>query len=166
MTVAAAFDCVRHLPSFHRAAPAMAQIIRAVRDDADANIVPGPVTLFHTTVVPAVSIERYIVRLIKYSHCSPSVLIAMFILLDRFARSTQLTSRTVHRAMAAAFIVAVYAHDDQMFKYSFYATVCGLRDSAEVHELVLAFLCKVGLGVGISSEEYSQVEAALLRESA
>eukprot|EP01062_Namystynia_karyoxenos_P009674 TRINITY_DN1341_c0_g1_i1.p1 TRINITY_DN1341_c0_g1~~TRINITY_DN1341_c0_g1_i1.p1 ORF type:complete len:190 (+),score=61.45 TRINITY_DN1341_c0_g1_i1:68-571(+) len=163
-STSASWDSVRHLRSFHKAAPAIANTITAVSRAADDSATSGR-GVFHVAKVPSVSVARYLVRLIKYSDCSPSVWVTMFILLDRFARKVPLTPQTTHRAMAAAFVMAVFVVDDGFMKFSFYARVCGLRDAAEVQELVCAFFSECSFEVDLAPEEFADVEAALLRSS-
>eukprot|EP01062_Namystynia_karyoxenos_P064529 TRINITY_DN574_c0_g1_i1.p2 TRINITY_DN574_c0_g1~~TRINITY_DN574_c0_g1_i1.p2 ORF type:complete len:167 (+),score=43.62 TRINITY_DN574_c0_g1_i1:94-594(+) len=166
MPASAGWDAVCHLKSYHRAAPAIAETIAAVRDDADKTGTRPAASIFRSVAVPSVSIAHYLMRLIKHSGCAPSVLVTMFILLDRFARRADLSSRCVHRAIAAAFIVAVLRGDDGFRSYGFYARVCGLQGASEVHEMVCAFLSACDFEIDISARAYARTEQALLHAAA
>eukprot|EP01062_Namystynia_karyoxenos_P064533 TRINITY_DN574_c0_g2_i1.p3 TRINITY_DN574_c0_g2~~TRINITY_DN574_c0_g2_i1.p3 ORF type:complete len:195 (+),score=61.80 TRINITY_DN574_c0_g2_i1:79-585(+) len=168
MSVATSADwnAVRHLKSYHRAAPVIAKTIASVRDDADGTGTRPAASIFRAAATPPVSIARYLMRLIKYSGCEPSVLVTMFILLDRFARRADLNSRCVHRVMAAAFVAAVLLGDDGFRSYGFYARVCGLQGASEVQELVCAFLSGCDFELDISARDYARTEQALFHAAA
>eukprot|EP01062_Namystynia_karyoxenos_P061810 TRINITY_DN5443_c0_g2_i4.p1 TRINITY_DN5443_c0_g2~~TRINITY_DN5443_c0_g2_i4.p1 ORF type:complete len:189 (+),score=61.88 TRINITY_DN5443_c0_g2_i4:74-568(+) len=153
---------VAHLPTYHRAAPAIASIIEEVRADADlaaSQAAPAHNPFQSTRTVQA---HKYLARLIKYSDASPSVLPVMFILIDRWAKSFLLTSQCLHRVLAAAFIAATYAADDCFLHFSDYQTICCIS-SAELRVLVTEFLGAIRFDVGVSAAEYGRVEFLLCR---
>jgi len=74
-----------------------------------------PVTIFHGSKAPNLSVTHYMERILKYSHCSPSCFVIAQIYMDRFfqKKGGYLTSFNAHRLLITSVMVAVKFLDDK-----------------------------------------------------
>ena len=71
--------------------------------------------VFSACQIPAMSLQRYLERIFKYAHCSPSVFVVAYAYIDRLMLSHpefRLTSLNVHRLLITSVMVATKFLDD------------------------------------------------------
>lgn len=75
-----------------------------------------PVTVFHGTEAPSLSVFHYMERIFKYSNCSPSCFVMAYIYIERFLLGTGscLTSLNVHRLLISSVMIAAKFNDDKL----------------------------------------------------
>ncbi len=86
-------------------------------------------TLFHSAVVPGISITNYVHRLKQYSFCSDSCYMLAFIYIDRLLQKNPdfaLSRRSVHRVVLTALLLAIKFNDDVYYTNLYYAQVGGV----------------------------------------
>eukprot|EP00660_Eupelagonema_oceanica_P011831 gene11831-10232_t len=123
------FADVAHLAPYHPALPAIAEELTRECGDGDARDAPAAAAFDGAgDDAAALSLNDYLVRLCKYSQCSPWVFPAMRVYASRFAERTgaALTSRTAHRVVLASFVVAVKLRDDVYYSNQYYAEIGGV----------------------------------------
>eukprot|EP01062_Namystynia_karyoxenos_P003182 TRINITY_DN11121_c0_g1_i1.p2 TRINITY_DN11121_c0_g1~~TRINITY_DN11121_c0_g1_i1.p2 ORF type:complete len:189 (+),score=58.42 TRINITY_DN11121_c0_g1_i1:78-569(+) len=153
--MSAALSRVAHLDSYHPAAPALAHVLESFNRPAANHTKSG----FDARKKCPVSATGYFARLIKHARASPSCFVTMFVLLDRFSTVLPLDELNLHRAMAAALVIAVKLSDDDYFANSFYAHVCGVP-ARELLELERLFLSTIDWDLAMSPEDHGRVLTA------
>lgn len=146
------FDEVWRLAAFHPLLPDIARDLTALCVEGDAARaragkarVPS---VFDGMEPAAMSIQDYLVRLCKYSYCSPWTFPVMRVYIARFqaarvrkGATPDITSHNVHRLVLTCFVVAAKLRDDVYYANAYYAQVGGvsLRDinALEAHLLTL-----------------------------
>ncbi|KAI4301800.1 hypothetical protein L6164_035044 [Bauhinia variegata] len=116
-----------------------------------------PVTIFHSTKTPNISVRHYIERIFKYSRCSPSCFVIAQIYMDRFFqhRGGYLTSLNVHRLLITSAMIAAKFSDDGRCANAYYAKIGGVSN-AEMNGMELEFLFVVDFRLFVTTEEFEK----------
>lgn len=122
-------------------------------------------TVFDSSAIPPISIDKYLMRLRSTFKCSDASFIAALIVVDRLLEydggRLPLTQTNVHRIFLASLVVAVKYHEDLVYSNSHYAKSGGVH-LKEVNRLERVLLAALDFHLRILPEQYSQYEAALL----
>ncbi|ORY88659.1 cyclin PHO80-like protein, partial [Leucosporidium creatinivorum] len=102
---------------------------------------------FHARNVPAISIEAYLLRILKYCPTTNEVFLSLLVYFDRMARKDEdgtsklfaIDSFNIHRLVIAGVTVASKFFSDVFYTNSRYAKVGGLP-LHELNQLELQFL--------------------------
>ena len=99
---------------------------RLLPPDADAP--PAPVTRFDARSIPAISVEAYLARILRYAPCEPDVLVLVLIHLERLSKrkSIFVNSWNVHRLLITSFMIGAKYSSDTFFTNTHYAKVSDL----------------------------------------
>ncbi|KAL8045415.1 hypothetical protein ABFX02_08G112700 [Erythranthe guttata] len=118
-------------------------------------------TAFHGVRSPAISLEKYLERIYKYTNCSPACFVVGFVYIDRLVHKypdSLVVSLNVHRLVVTSVMVASKILDDVHYNNAFYARVGGVSN-AELNRLEIELLFLLDFGVCVSSrvfESYCQ----------
>ena len=98
--------------------PALASILdRTISaNEALGRVQTTQLTVFHGQSAPAITIAKYLERVLKYSNSSPSCFVLAHIYMDRLLsqqRGLQLTTLTVHRLVVTSLMVAAKFYEDE-----------------------------------------------------
>eukprot|EP01062_Namystynia_karyoxenos_P025415 TRINITY_DN199_c0_g2_i1.p2 TRINITY_DN199_c0_g2~~TRINITY_DN199_c0_g2_i1.p2 ORF type:complete len:336 (+),score=112.45 TRINITY_DN199_c0_g2_i1:98-1009(+) len=163
------FSEVQQLPAYHAALPAIAERYHGlcVQNDRSSVDIPEEYTVFYGTEPPGMSVNDFLVRLCKYGHCSPQTLVVMVIFLERFLERTGcvVTSRSVHRLMLGAFIVAAKLRDDVYYTNVYYSSIGGLSPQ-KVNVMEHKMLFGISWDIACSNQEFKEVVAAITAKEA
>ncbi|TFK74378.1 cyclin-related 2, partial [Pluteus cervinus] len=115
---------------------------------------------FHARHVPTISLEAYLLRILKYCPTTNEVFLSLLVYFDRMSKlSAEATGRTfvidsynIHRLVIAGVTVASKFFSDVFYTNSRYAKVGGLP-LPELNQLELQFLLLNDFRLVISSEE-------------
>ncbi|EIN10242.1 cyclin-domain-containing protein, partial [Punctularia strigosozonata HHB-11173 SS5] len=115
---------------------------------------------FHARNIPTISLEAYLLRILKYCPTTNEVFLSLLVYFDRMARlSKEATGRTfvidsfnIHRLVIAGVTVASKFFSDVFYTNSRYAKVGGLPQ-AELNSLELQFLLLNNFELMVSPEE-------------
>lgn len=123
-------------------------------------------TVFDSSVVPPIGIDKYLMRLRSAFRCSDASFIAAFILVDRVlgydGGRLPLSMRNVHRLYLACLVVAVKYHEDLVYTNSHYAKAGGVH-LREVNRLERVLLSALDFDLRVPPEQYQIYEASLVR---
>ncbi|KAJ7755686.1 cyclin-domain-containing protein [Mycena maculata] len=108
---------------------------------------PASVLTFHARNVPTISLEAYLLRILKYCPTTNEVFLSLLVYFDRMSKlSAEATGRTfvidsynIHRLVIAGVTVASKFFSDVFYTNSRYAKVGGLPQT-ELNQLELQFL--------------------------
>ncbi|KAJ7477118.1 cyclin-domain-containing protein [Mycena galericulata] len=108
---------------------------------------PSSVLTFHARNVPTISLEAYLLRILKYCPTTNEVFLSLWVYFDRMSKlSAEATGRTfvidsynIHRLVIAGVTVASKFFSDVFYTNSRYAKVGGLPQT-ELNQLELQFL--------------------------
>eukprot|EP01018_Ginkgo_biloba_P024855 Gb_27223 [translate_table: standard] len=123
---------------------------------------------FSATQVPAMSIHRYLQRMFKYAHCSPSVFVVSYAYIDRLIEMNPgflITSLNVHRLLITSVMVATKFLDDLHYRNSYYAKVGGLT-TPELNDLEIEFVFKLRFRLHVTVSVFESYCSHLEREVA
>ncbi|TKY61488.1 Cyclin-P3-1 protein [Spatholobus suberectus] len=112
-----------------------------------------PVTIFHGSKAPDLSVTQYMERIFKYCHCSPSCFVIAQIYMDRFfqKRGGHLTSFNAHRLLITSVVVAAKFLDDKYYTNAYYAKVGGVG-TEEMNRMEIEFLFNLEFKLFVTTE--------------
>ena len=113
--------------------------------------------MFHSVSDPPISVEDYLHRIVKYGRITDAVSVAALVYVDRILIRNPhlaLTSKTVHRLVLTAFMLAAKFNEDVHLVNSAFARIGGLSN-AELHRLEIAFLAMSDFALVVSDEVFA-----------
>ncbi|KZP21719.1 cyclin-related 2, partial [Athelia psychrophila] len=121
---------------------------------------PTSALTFHARNIPTISLESYLLRILKYCPTTNEVFLSLLVYFDRMSKlAGDATGRTfvidsfnVHRLVIAGVTVASKFFSDVFYTNSRYAKVGGLPQP-ELNQLELQFLLLNDFRLVISQEE-------------
>jgi len=123
------------------------------------------VTVFDSSTVPPITINKYLMRLSANFRCSDATFLAALIMVDRLLECNggrvPLTMRNVHRIFLASLVVAAKYHEDLVYSNRHYAKAGGVH-VREVNRLEREVLAALDFDLRVQPEQYRLYEAALL----
>ncbi|TRM68565.1 cyclin-domain-containing protein [Schizophyllum amplum] len=130
---------------------------------------PSSTLTFHARNVPTISLEAYLVRILKYCPTTNEVFLSLLVYFDRMSKlSLEATGRTfvidsfnIHRLVIAGVTVASKFFSDVFYTNSRYAKVGGLP-LTELNQLELQFLLLNNFSLVISEDEMQQYAEQLV----
>lgn len=121
-------------------------------------------TVFDSSAIPPITIDKYLFRLSQYFRCSDASFIAALVLVDRLLEydggRLPLTTRNVHRLFLASLVVAVKYHEDLVYSNSHYAKAGGVQ-VREVNRLERVVVATLDFELRVEPELYRTYEASL-----
>ncbi|CAD8101447.1 unnamed protein product [Paramecium primaurelia] len=99
-------------------------------------------SLFHSQKIPNITLENYLIRIMRYTKCSEGCLIIGLIYLDRIQelnQELQLNNQSAHRYLIIAIVLAIKYQDDDIYKNDYYAKVGGIT-MQELNDMEKEFL--------------------------
>jgi len=123
--------------------------------------------IFDSSVVPNISVERYLKRLKTVFECSDAVLVLALIIVDRLLERDdvephRITTVNVHRLYLASLIVTVKYNEDLVYGNSHYARAGGIQ-LREVNRLERFFLRALDYDFRVLPDQYHHYERSLLQ---
>jgi hypothetical protein len=112
------------------------------------------ITRFHSKTPPAISIHKYLTRIVQYTSLESACLLLLLIYIDRMCEKNPLfciSSLTVHRFIIACVTVSAKALCDSYCTNSHYAKVGGINPK-ELNTLELEFLFMIDFRLSASPE--------------
>lgn len=131
--------------------------------DCDALADIGRLTVFHGMRSPPISVEAYILRLAKYTKCSPACFAYSFLYMSRLAaQDTALvpTLLNVHRLVLTSVLLAAKFLDDRYYNNAYYARVGGIT-TEEMNRLEMEMLKCLNFSLGATPEAVQALLASL-----
>ncbi|KAI6035604.1 cyclin-domain-containing protein [Pisolithus orientalis] len=130
---------------------------------------PASALTFHARNIPTITLEAYLLRILRYCPTTNEVFLALLVYFDRMSRLAQETtgrtfvidSYNVHRLVIAGVTVASKFFSDVFYTNSRYAKVGGLPQ-AELNQLELQFLLLNDFRLVISPEEMQKYAEQLI----
>ncbi|PFH50343.1 hypothetical protein AMATHDRAFT_4079 [Amanita thiersii Skay4041] len=130
---------------------------------------PSATLTFHARNIPTISLEAYLLRILKYCPTTNQVFLSLLVYFDRMAKLTaDATARTfvidsynIHRLVIAGVTVASKFFSDVFYTNSRYAKVGGLP-LTELNQLELQFLLLNDFRLVISSAEMQRYAEQLI----
>eukprot|EP00928_Gymnodinium_smaydae_P071010 TRINITY_DN54709_c0_g1_i1.p1 TRINITY_DN54709_c0_g1~~TRINITY_DN54709_c0_g1_i1.p1 ORF type:complete len:285 (-),score=49.76 TRINITY_DN54709_c0_g1_i1:52-906(-) len=121
-------------------------------------------TVFDSSVIPPIGIDKYLLRLAATFKCSDSAFVAALVVVDRLLERDSgrlsLTMKNVHRLFLGSLVVTVKYHEDLVYANSHYAKAGGvhLRD---VNRLERALLAALDFDLRVQPDQYRLYETML-----
>ena len=115
-----------------------------------------PKTIFHSKVIPGISIEKYLIRLAQYARCSSESFVMALIYIDRYFEkniSQSLIPKNVHKLFFISLVTAAKFNDDLKLANWAFAKLGGM-DKADLCMLEIQYLRAIEFNVYVSSIEY------------
>lgn len=143
---------------------ALARIVSDLRLESGESGVAGLPTGFESICAPAISVEDYLTRLMKYFKCGPSCLVLASVYIHRLLDTKPdfvLGELTVHRLILAALTVAAKVHDDTYHPNSWYAKAGGITNQ-ELNILEAELLGLLEWRVRVTAEVFERHQLHLI----
>lgn len=120
---------------------------------------------FSTRIIPQISIEDYLDRIVFYTGCEESTLIISLIYIDRITNcgNIVLSQYNVHRLLFMSLLYAIKYNEDQIYKNNFYAKIAGVTVT-ELSNIENEFMDQIKFNFFVSEEEYKQYYTYLLQK--
>ncbi|KAA8545103.1 hypothetical protein F0562_019887 [Nyssa sinensis] len=115
------------------------------------------ITIFHGSRAPALSIQRYIERIFKYSGCSTSSFVVAYIYINKLLQwmNVYLTSLNIHRLLITSVMLAAKFLDDECHNNAYYAKIGGIS-TTEMNELEMKFLFGMAFRLHVTVETFDK----------
>lgn len=114
-------------------------------------------TVFDSSVVPGIGIDRYVKRLAGTFRCSDAMFVAALCIVDRLLEydggRLPLTKRNVHRLYFCSLLVAVKFNEDQIYNQRHYAKAGGVH-LKEVNRLETLIIKTLDWDLRIKSDQF------------
>ncbi|KDQ65050.1 hypothetical protein JAAARDRAFT_28713 [Jaapia argillacea MUCL 33604] len=131
--------------------------------------IPSSSLAFHARNIPTISLEAYLLRILKYCPTTNEVFLSLLVYFDRMSKlSSEATGKTfvidsynIHRLVIAGVTVASKFFSDVFYTNSRYAKVGGLPQT-ELNQLELQFLLLNDFRLMISTEEMQRYAEQLI----
>ncbi|EPQ59689.1 cyclin-domain-containing protein [Gloeophyllum trabeum ATCC 11539] len=131
--------------------------------------VPSSSLAFHARNIPTISLEAYLLRILKYCPTTNEVFLSLLVYFDRMSKLTQeatgktfvIDSYNIHRLVIAGVTVASKFFSDVFYTNSRYAKVGGLPQ-AELNQLELQFLLLNNFNLMITPDEMQRYAEQLI----
>jgi len=92
----------------------------------DSNL-KGLVKPFESKIIPDLSINDYLKRIIKYTNCEINSLIFSLIYLDRIClKNIDLSPFNIHKFLFATILLAIKTNEDNIYRNSYYSQIAGV----------------------------------------
>ncbi|THH27725.1 hypothetical protein EUX98_g6469 [Antrodiella citrinella] len=127
---------------------------------------------FHARNIPSITLEAYLIRILKYCPASNEVFLSLLVYFDRMSKLAKeangrlfvIDSYNIHRLVIAGVTVASKFFSDVFYTNSRYAKVGGLPQG-ELNQLELQFLLLNDFRLMIAAEEMQSYAEQLIRFS-
>ncbi|CAD8123679.1 unnamed protein product [Paramecium sonneborni] len=113
-------------------------------------------SLFHSEKLPNISLENYLIRIVRYTKCSKECLLIALIYLYRIQELNQeqlLNKQSVHRFLIIAIVLAIKYQDDDIYGNDYYAKVGGIT-MQELNDMEKEFLDRIEFQLFIDQDHY------------
>ena len=112
---------------------------------------------FISKKIPAISIQDYIERLLKYGKTFNEIFIIVLIYLDTVCAQNSITLNyyNIHKFILAAFIAAVKFHEDEYYSIGFYAKLGGVSKKDAIN-LEYEFISLMDFKLFVNQELYNK----------
>ena len=82
---------------------------------------------FESKIIPDLSINDYLKRIIKYTNCEINSLIFSLIYLDRIClKNIDLSPFNIHKFLFATILLAIKTNEDNIYRNSYYSQIAGV----------------------------------------
>eukprot|EP00756_Hemistasia_phaeocysticola_P013311 Hpha_TRINITY_DN15268_c1_g2::TRINITY_DN15268_c1_g2_i5::g.64480::m.64480 len=142
-------------PSYHPCIPGIAKIVEGLIKENDKVPAEKTKSFFDGVDVAPVSVSDYLFRLCA-AGSSSQVWPIILVYIRRLSRNEngRVTSRSVHRILATAYMLAGRYHDEVNFRSWVYALLAGVPQ-VEMNVLCCLFLKEIDWKLHVSLEQYA-----------
>ncbi|KAL9650373.1 hypothetical protein ABK040_016440 [Willaertia magna] len=115
-------------------------------------------TSFHTNNPPAISVLKYLERIVKFAFCTAECYILSLVYMDRLVQANPqfvISNYSIHRLLITSIMVAAKFFDDKFYDNAYYAKVGGI-DVEEINRLEIEFLFMIQFSLHIQAPEFNQ----------
>ena len=120
---------------------------------------------FNSKKVPAITINKYIMRIVKYSRPAYASIITTLIYIDKICETSNLilTKVNIHRLLLSCFLMSIKFNEDDYYSNEYYAKVGGVSLD-ELNKLEETILSLLDFSLFIDDELYDNYEKQLSGE--
>ena len=120
---------------------------------------------FNSKKVPAITINKYLMRIVKYSRPAYASIVTTLIYIDKLCEMSNqiLTHMNIHRLLLSCFVISIKFNEDDYYSNEYYAKVGGISLD-ELNKLEEAILSLLEFKLFIDDELYDNYEKQLSGE--
>lgn len=119
--------------------------------------------IFHSSIIPLISIEDYLKRIVKYSLIESTSLTAAVIYINNLCekKSYVLTNNNIYRLILTAIVISIKFNDDITYKNSYYCKIGGVS-LREINALEYQLLSYLEFNLLIASDYFETYQQSLI----
>ena len=120
--------------------------------------------ILYSKHIPKLSIEEFLIRVVKYSKIELSTLVYMYIYTMRLITRNDLILRynNVYRVLLGACVISVKFNEDTKFPYKYYSKIGGMTVE-ELSAVEFSLFTKLNCELFINEDEYYETLGFLLQ---
>lgn len=118
--------------------------------------------IFRGRKIPSISVEKFLLRILKYTNLEESTLTMSLVYLDRYCELTtvKLSNLNIHRLILLSITTAIKYNEDNHYKNEFYAKIGGIPIEEYVF-LEYGFLKGITYSLYVAESLYKKYESYL-----
>lgn len=122
--------------------------------------------IFHSSIIPSISIEDYLRRIVKYSLLDTASLTAAAIYINSLWEKNQyvLTYNNIYRLILAAIVISIKFNDDIVYKNSYYGKIGGVS-LKEINYLEYQLLSYLNFNLSINLDYFKSYQQSLIHQT-
>ena len=141
----------------------ISQLFREIICDSLSKESSAEVDCFNAKKVPAMGLEDYMKRIVKYSQLHASTLILAVVYIDRICdlKKYNLSFNNIHRVVLSAILVSIKYNEDDFYKNTQYAKIGGIS-LKEINALEYEFCSLIDFSFFVTYSTYRKYEEQFL----
>ena len=120
---------------------------------------------FYSKTIPVLSIEKFLIRIMKYTEAENNTLIAAYIFIIKLIKKEKyvLSINNVYRLLLGSIVIAKKSLEDLIYKNSYYCQIGGIS-LEELNNIELSLFTRIDFKVNPEKEEIDNIYK-LIKES-
>lgn len=121
-------------------------------------------TAFYSDIIPTISLNDYLNRIIKYTEIEKKTLIIALIYIDKYSlsRNETISIHIIHKLLFAAILLAIKYNEDNIYNNQYYSEVAGITLN-ELNQIEYELFVKLDFSLFIDNKLFYEYNNALIQ---
>ena len=117
---------------------------------------------FYSDIIPSISLNDYLNRIIKYTDIEEKTLIIALIYIEKYSLSHNetISIHIIHKLLFAAILLAIKYNEDNIYNNQYYSEVAGITLN-ELNQIEYELIVKLDFSLFIDNKLFSKYNSAL-----
>jgi hypothetical protein len=113
-------------------------------------------TAFYSDIIPTISLNDYLNRIIKYTEIEKKTLIIALIYIDKYSlsRNETISIHIIHKILFAAVLLSIKYNEDLVYTNEYYSLIAGIP-LKEMNQIEYEFLNQINFNLFINEDLYN-----------